>query len=292
MLSIVICSVSPERLQQIALNIQDTIGVEYEIIAIDNREKNWPIARVYNEGAYRAQYPYLFFVHEDVKFHSQNWGIVIEEKLKEPNCGVIGFAGTRVMLNCYSGWLQSHHWMCLLLYQGLGEGMTELRAHHAYLEHPFEEVIALDGLGMFVRKEVWEEYPFDEVMLTGFHCYDVDFSLQIAASKKYKNYVCCSTKVLIEHFSPGNLNHSWYKDTIRFHKQKWNKILPMKIDGMKLSHRDEKKYKERCFYYFVRGILQTNYPERKLMLKEFLFCSCSWKHLGHCITNLYKYIKS
>ena len=129
MISIVICSISPERLRQVIQNIQGTIGVEYEIIAIDNREKNWPIARVYNEGAYRAQYPYLFFVHEDVKFHSRNWGLVIEEKLKEPNCGVIGFAGTRVMLNCYSGWLQSHHWMCLLLYQGLGEGMTELRAH-------------------------------------------------------------------------------------------------------------------------------------------------------------------
>ena len=111
MISIVICSISPERLRQVIQNIQGTIGVEYEIIAIDNREKNWPIARVYNEGAYRAQYPYLFFVHEDVKFHSRNWGLVIEEKLKEPNCGVIGFAGTRVMLNCYSGRLQSHHWM-------------------------------------------------------------------------------------------------------------------------------------------------------------------------------------
>lgn len=292
MISIVICSISPERLQQVIQNIQDTIGVEYEIIAIDNREKNWSIARVYNEGAHRARYPYLFFVHEDVKFHSQDWGTVIEEKLVEPDCGVIGFAGTRAMLKCYSGWLQSHDWMCLFLYQGLGEGLTELRAHHAYLEHPFEEVVALDGLGMFVRKEVWEKYPFDEVMLTGFHCYDVDFSLQIVASKKYKNYVCCSSKVLIEHFSQGDLNHSWYKDTIRFHKQKWNKILPIHIAGFEISQKEEKKSKERCFNYFVRDILKTNYPERKLVLKEFIFSSFSWKHLGHCISNIYKYIKS
>lgn len=292
MLSIIICSISPERLQQVSQNIKDTIGVEHEIISIDNREKKWSIARVYNEGARKALYPYLFFVHEDVKFHSQDWGTVIEKKLEEPNCGVIGFAGTKAMLRCYSGWLQNHQWMCLLLYQGLNEGLTELRAHQAYLERPFEEVVALDGLGMFVRKEVWKAYPFDEALLTGFHCYDVDFSLQIAASKKYKNYVCCSTKVLIEHFSSGSLNHSWYKDTIRFHKQKWNKILPMQIDDLKLSRKDEKKYRERCFNYFVRGILQTDYPERKLVLKEFLFCSFSWKHLGHCISNLYKYMKS
>ncbi len=42
---------------------------------------------------YAAKYPYLFFVHEDVKFHLQNWGGVIENKLREPDCGVIGFAG-------------------------------------------------------------------------------------------------------------------------------------------------------------------------------------------------------
>ena len=87
MLSIIICSVSPERLEQVTRNIHDTIGVDYEIIAIDNREKQWPIARAYNEGASRAHYPFLFFVHEDVKFHSVGWGKCIEKKLKEPDCG-------------------------------------------------------------------------------------------------------------------------------------------------------------------------------------------------------------
>ena len=51
----------------------------------------------------------------------------------------------------------------------------------------FAEVVAVDGFGMFVRKEVWKANPFDEKMLTGFHCYDVDFSLQIAVSKRYRN---------------------------------------------------------------------------------------------------------
>lgn len=114
MLSIIICSVSPERLEQVTRNIHDTIGVDYEIIAIDNREKQWPIARAYNEGASRAHYPFLFFVHEDVKFHSVGWGKCIEKKLKEPDCGVIGFAGSKVKLNairdgemCISGMLYS-----------------------------------------------------------------------------------------------------------------------------------------------------------------------------------------
>ena len=98
MLSIIICSISPERLQEISQNIHATIGVEHEIIAIDNREKCWSIARAYNEGARQARYPYLFFVHEDVKFHSQDWGTVVAEKLAEPS-------GTRRVVcgSCSSG---------------------------------------------------------------------------------------------------------------------------------------------------------------------------------------------
>ena len=87
MFSIIICSISPERLLQVKKNIQETIGTEHEFIAIDNRETKWPIAKAYNEGAKRARYPYLFFVHEDVRFHSQDWGKVIAGKLEEPDCG-------------------------------------------------------------------------------------------------------------------------------------------------------------------------------------------------------------
>lgn len=45
MVSIIICSVSPLLLEDLKQNIAQTIGVEYEIIAIDNREKHWPIAK-------------------------------------------------------------------------------------------------------------------------------------------------------------------------------------------------------------------------------------------------------
>lgn len=289
MLSIVICSVSSERLRQVTQNICDTIGIEHEVIAIDNCEKHWPIARAYNEGAHQACYPYLFFVHEDVKFHSQGWGAFIIDKLKEPDCGVIGFAGSKVKLNCYSGWLQHDSWACSFLYQGGGESTT-FSVKNATLEHPFEEVVVLDGLGLFVRKDLWQAYPFDEEVLTGFHCYDMDFSLQIAASKQYKNYVCCSLKVLIEHFSLGQYNRSWYQDTIRIHKQKWSKILPMVVNGFELSKRREQKMEERYFDYFVCDLLLTDYPEKKIALKDFLAYPFSRKHLKHCISNVYKYL--
>lgn len=289
MLSIVICSISPERLQQVSQNIHDTIGVEHEIIAIDNREKKWAIARAYNEGARQARYPYLFFVHEDVKFHTQGWGKFMEDKLSEPDCGAIGFAGSKVKLKAYSGWPQFTSWGNALLYQG-GVENTKLEVINVTLERPFEEVVVLDGLGLFVPQKVWSLYPFDEEILTGFHCYDLDFTLQIAAGKQYKNYVCCSPEVLIEHSSQGLYTRVWYQETIRLHKQKWNAILPLKIDSLILSDKKLRRFEERCFNTFLRDLLKTDYPERKMVLKEFLAYPFSWKHFGHCISGIYRYL--
>ena len=292
MLSIIVCSVSPEKLQHVTSNIQDTIGVEHEIIAIDNRVNKWSISKAYNEGARLANYPYLFFVHEDVMFHSQNWGIIIEAKLREPDCGTIGFTGTKAMLNSYSGWWQFDDWMCSFFYQGTSGGLTCLCACNVSLEHPFEEVVTLDGMGLFVRKDVWSEYLFDEVNLKAFHCYDIDFTLRIAAEKKYKNYVCCSTNVLIEHFSEGKMDQGWYSDTIKMYKAKWDKLLPIKVEGFAISEKERRCKTERCFNYFVRKMLNTDCPEKNMVLKEFLLSPFSWKHLGHCISVLYKYIST
>ena len=116
--------------------------------------------------------------------------------------------------------------------------------------------------------------------------------MQIAATKNYNNYICGSNKVLIEHFSLGNIDSSWFKETIRLHKLKWNKMLPMKVNDLVLSRKKEKKLEERFFNIFVRDILKTNSSEKKVILKEFIFSSFSLKHIGHCISNLYKYLRT
>lgn len=288
MFSVIICSISQERLSAVIRNIQETIGVPCEIIGIDNRMDNRPIAQVYNEGARRARYPFLFFVHEDVKFHTQGWGRVIAEKLQEPDCGVIGFAGSKVKLKTYTAWGTRDEWSHVLMFQG-GLGKTYLGVSHVYTEEPFSEVITLDGLGMFVKKCLWRQYPFDEQMLTGFHCYDLDFSLHIAATRCYKNYVCCSPKVLIEHFSIGSYNKDWFEDTFRLHRQKWQTFLPLTTDDIRLERKLLQRLEEKWFHKFVRQILESNASCKRSILKEFLLYPFSWKHLGHCIGCLWQY---
>ena len=120
---------------------------------------------------------------------------------------------------------------------------------------------------MFVRKEVWKAYPFDEKMLTGFHCYDVDFSLQIAVSKRYRNYVCCSPEVQVEHLSEGNYNRNWCQDTVRMYNRKWNVILPIKIDDLCLTKREMERYREKSFNRFLQKSFKVDFPEKKEVLK-------------------------
>lgn len=292
MLSIIVCSISPKYLNELKLNIQQTIGVEYEIISIDNREKHWPIAKVYNYGARQAKYPYLFFVHEDVRLHSDNWGSFIIKKLAEPDCGVIGFAGSKLRLACHSGWYQYHEANVSYLYQGLDSGLSGFFIVNAYLNRPFEEVITLDGLGMFVRREVWEKYPFDENLLTGFHCYDVDFSLQIAYAR-YKNYVCCSNQLLIEHFSMGNFNSKdWLSVTIRLH-DKWQHLLPLKVADLNLHEELLYSLEEGMSYSFLKKVFRSDCErfDKKKVFKQFWSRPFSWRHFRNCLSASLKYLK-
>lgn len=293
MLSIIICSISSENLKCLEENIHQTVGIEYEIIAINNREKKWPIARVYNYGAQQAKYPNLFFVHEDVRFHSDNWGSLIIQKLAEPDCGIIGFAGSKMKLVCYGGWYELHEAMVAYLYQGSNKGSyTSFVVAGAYLNRPFEEVITVDGLGLFVRKHIWEKYPFDEELLTGFHCYDIDFSLQIACAS-YKNYICCSNQVLIEHFSMGSFyGKDWFSATIRLH-DKWRHLLPMKTMDFVVLEEQIRLYEEKSSYRFLKKLLKSECSrwEKMKVLKEFWRYPFSWKHLRECISASFKYIR-
>lgn len=288
MFSIIICSISLKRLETLQVNIVKTIGTSCEFIAIDNSQKRWPIAKVYNYGAKRAKYPYLFFVHEDVKFHSSQWGGRIIEKLKEVDCGVIGFAGSKIRINCFAGWCQGEEYNVSSLLQGLPGGDIELRLINA--NHLFEEVVTLDGLGLFVRKDVWEKHPFDEKLLTDFHCYDIDFTLQIALAG-FRNYVCCSDKVRVEHFSLGNFNGQWFSTTMRWHK-KWEKFLPIYASDVLLDREKIKCYEEDFSYDFLRRIFLSDASRADLWLalKEFWKRPVSKRHMQHCIFYTWKYL--
>ena len=248
MISVIVCSISPENLDRTKSNIDATIGVEHELIAYDNAVSKWPIAKVYNYCADKAKYDFLLFVHEDVIFHTQDWGKIISAKLAEPDCGVIGFAGARIKTKAYSGWNPTTGDFEISNYGYVDPRSRAQRfcRRGQFMEDGYGQVITVDGLAMFVRKSVWEKYPFDERMLTGFHCYDVDFSLELA--RHYRNYVCGVIRLV--HLSNGNFGREWLQSTVYMHDNKWNAFLPMSIVDM--SAQELHNVERRALYGFMK----------------------------------------
>lgn len=274
-LSIIVCATKPDLVRDMERNIAETIGegAVYEVIAIDNTVDPKPIAAVYNEGGRRARYDNLLFLHQDAGFVTRDWLPIMEAKLREPDCGAIGFAGTKVFYNFPAGWAHhGHEWIAVNYFDGKDE------SHQSPDGKNFSEVVAIDGFAMFVRKDVWAEYPFDEKELTDFHCYDLDFSLTLVG--KYKNYVCCN--VMAYHLSPGNFNKRWADQTERIYNRKWSKILPLYSSEITLDDKFRKYKEERVCFRTIRQFHEAglNVP---VLNKRFLSFPMTPRHLEHLI---------
>ena len=208
MLSIIISTYKPHLLKALEQNIAETIGeTPYEIIAINNPGL-MGICKAYNQGAEQAQFDNLLFVHEDVKFHSKNWGSLLQKYYNLPELGVMGLAGNIRKFHLPYGFHSGlwHEGAMFLNHRGHAKTVFPKQ------KFPFE-VKVIDGVFIGMKKEVWKEVPFNE-SLQGFHFYDIDISLR--TSVKYKNYLV--TDLDFEHFSTGNFGDQWIKACISFNK--------------------------------------------------------------------------
>ena len=224
MFSIIVCSIRPEEAEALRKNVEATIGVPFEFIAFDNRNTGKGICQVYNECAEKAMYENLCFVHEDIEFLTPDWGKIIAGKLAEPDCGVIGFAGSAMKSKAPSGWLSTGRYGTRAHYIQ-GEDGREFMCDSNPYNQDFAEVVTLDGLCLFMAKDKWKKTGFDDKMLTGFHCYDIDLSLA-SHTAGLRNWVC--NIVLLKHFSPGNYGEQWMKENQKLHN-KWKDHLPLYV---------------------------------------------------------------
>lgn len=289
-LSIIICSLDAERFARCAENFAATAGVPVEFIRIDNREHGWPIARAYNEGARRAKAPNLMFIHEDVLFENSGWGADITAKLSEKDCGVIGFVGSTFRIDALSGWCQRDNgYYGRLIFVADG-------CRYAFFREPWVEgdmaprsafapVVVVDGLAMAVRKDIWAEMPFDEKWLTGFHCYDIDFCLQVGS--RYRNYAYLRADVC--HYSNGSYNERWLDTTLTLSEERWSRLLPRFTE--EISDEEVRNVREGNDYDFTRRFLRKGYPKplARRLLRHFLRDGVLSHDLKHTFTVCWQY---
>ena len=129
------------------------------------------------------------------------------------------------------------------------------------------KAFALDGVFLAVKKTVYKEFLFDEVV-KGFHGYDTDFSLRVAT--KYNNYVI--SNILIEHYSKGNPDVFFFKNNVlirRKIKNNFNKIFEEDIEKCSFQIFLEKYFK---YYKFnVKNVIFTlNFLSFNLSFKSYI----------------------
>ena len=108
MISIIICSRNQSISNILVDNIKNTIGIEHELVIIDNSENKYTIFTAYNQGVKLSKYTYLCFMHEDIVFHSPNWGIKVVDLFRlHTNIGLIGVIGGHFIPNTPATWFSS-----------------------------------------------------------------------------------------------------------------------------------------------------------------------------------------
>ena len=227
MISVLICSANDQLLSQVKKNIGETIGCTAEILFYDNTKNKKGICEVYNILAARAKYSFLCYVHEDVLFTTKDWGTKIINIFSDrSDIGAIGIAGSKYKSAAYSGWFTGIKEFDCANYTHRGSEGDE----KVYLNpgnSSLEEVVCLDGVFICCRKEIWQQLKFDEKEITGFHFYDLSFTLEVAR--------ICSVAVTLDidlfHITKGgDFGNKWMETAIHFHE-----LIKDKLPFTKLS---------------------------------------------------------
>lgn len=227
MISVLICSGNSDLLQQVSDNITETIGVEFEIIFVDNRVSNNGICSVYNELALKAKFPYLCFLHEDILFTRKDWGrTVMNNFSSDEKIGLIGLGGCKYKSAYFSGWFSNAKELdCANYIHKYKTGIEKVHLSPSN-DNSLQEVVCIDGVFMCCRKEVWALKRFNNDFLKGFHFYDIDFSVRVAHDFK----VVITYDIEMMHItSGGDYGNNWVETAITYHQMVNNELPFSKI---------------------------------------------------------------
>lgn len=256
MISVIISSVNKDYLKKVSENIADTIGVPFEIIAIENREDPRGICEVYNRGIQQAKYNMLCFAHEDITFKTNNWGsMVLQLFADHPDYGLFGVAGSDYKSLAPSGWNGSgtDTDYSNIIQNFKFQDKKDFHYYKNYDNKKIAQVVCIDGVWFCAPKKIAEEVMFDEDVFKGFHAYDLDFSFAVA--RKYK--VGVTFDILIDHFSEGNFDRTWLEEILKFHK-KWNHHLPVNLRPF--PRNTSLSTEKHTFQYFIDRLIHFKLP--------------------------------
>jgi len=250
MISIIICSRTASISDELTQNIDQTIGIPYERVIIDNSDNLYSIFSAYNEGVKRSMYEVLCFMHDDIIFKTNDWGIIVMNRFNSSNLGAVGVAGSPYYAILPGAWW-SGGYICQSIY-----GEQEL-AYQPKQDNALP-VVVLDGVWFCVRKSLFSKIRFDDTTYNGFHYYDMDISLQIQQT----GYKLLSVYDISIQHSSGKLDRSWLNNSLLLQK-KWENNLP--IFSEKLPYFKEVTIEYAVLEEYIRSMKKNGINSFKIL---------------------------
>lgn len=246
-------------LDDVSANIEQTIGVPFEILGFDNSKGEKGICEIYNIGASAAKYDTLCFMHEDVAIKTKNWGAVVLNTFKQrQDIGLLGLAGSKYKTLAPSGFYCHDDMSRLNILQEFKYGEVDSRINY---NNPDEvritEVVSVDGVWFCCPRDVAVLYPFDDQLFRGFHCYDIDFSLSVGTSYK----VAVTYEVSLLHFSEGNYERKWVEQTLMM-QNKWQHRFPISL--LPLTNKAMMTYEKNAFRFFIEKMKVSGFSRSEM----------------------------
>jgi GT2 family glycosyltransferase len=250
MISIIICSRTASISDELTQNIDQTIGIPYELVIIDNSNNLYSIFSAYNEGVKRSKYEVLCFMHDDIIFKTKDWGMKVMNRFNSPKLGAIGVAGSPYYAILPGAWW-SGGYICQSIH-----GEQEL-AYESMQDNALP-VVVLDGLWFCVRKSLFSMIRFDDATFSGFHYYDMDISLQI----QQNGYKLLNVYDISIQHSSGKLDTIWLNNALLLQK-KWANNLP--IFSEKLPYFKEVTIEYAVLEEYIRSMKKNGTNSFKIL---------------------------
>jgi len=267
MISIIVCSKNKLLSEAFKNNIANTVNVDYEIIHIDNSESQYSISSAYNKGVIESNYPYLCFVHEDVKFHSHNWGNNLIVHLQRPNAGIFGLAGRDIVTRVPASWKVTLDSVNIIQSYRSKKRRSKTRFLPKKFNLSFRSVVLLDGVFMCMRRELMEKIRFDEE-IEGFHGYDFDICIQSSIAG-YSNFVMYD--IVLEHFSKGTPDVCYYRNLIKIFR-KWNNQLPLTSENISSKQLSKiRQIEEKGLYRLLVKMVRRGFSTKEIIAEITFF---------------------
>ena len=248
-ISLVICSRDKVLFDRLVLNIAETIGCSHEIIGITGANA---INEAYQEGLEKSKGDLCVFLHEDVLFHSNDWGKKLQKYfLKDETLGLVGVAGSKSKTYIPSAW-----WDCpeedkvIRIIQHFSTGEIKDQ-NQGFNKSKIERVAIIDGVFMALRKN--KSIHFDK-SLDGFHGYDLDLSLSVIKAG-YTIYV--TDEIVLEHYSSGSLSMSWVNSLFHTHRNHLS-VLPISLSFFGYSISQEIRNLIQLFKHYLNLVMKNS----------------------------------